>query len=673
VSFFEIVGGRNRASKAILLSLGELSTLDRPSGDVEPGESQDNRGECFFLPAEVRLAEPSRNPSGVDARSMVLQATDIVQLIGQTVALKRRGKDFVGLCPFHQEKTPSFHVDGGKQVFYCYGCKAGGTCFDFVMKRDRVEFKDALVTLAEQAGIELPKYGGSKEKSGEKQVLLEAHSAACSLFEKLLSDPRIGQPAREYLEKRGFNAESIKAFQIGYVPDGWDNLTRSPLMRKFPPGMLALGGLVKQRQGGEGVYDTFRNRLMFPIRDENARIIAFGGRVMPGSEDPAKYLNSPETPLFSKSRCVFGIDLARKRIVETRTVAVVEGYTDVVMAHQYGCSNVVSILGTAMTEQHLQILRRFADRIVLLFDADTAGDTAVDRAVELFLQQPVEIAIASMPEGVDPDEYIMANGSEAFDQLLANASDALSYKWRQLHARLGDTDDVTAHSRAVDQYLSVIAAARGQKAVDPLRWGAILLRLAKHTGLSAEELNKRFKTNVQKPKFSSTASPNIVQNREVESQGIVKRQGPLTAQDRAERWILGILLNQPRLWQKVQQDVRYEDFVDDVRRQLAERYWDHQRHEGEAVLNEFLGYLDQAELVELAIELSNEADALTDAGQALDDAIEHLKRSQKRLEERKLVADLRRAPDQPGEAAVDEIDVLRQLQERARKPDLKRV
>jgi DNA primase len=164
-----------------------------------------------------------------------------------------------------------------------------------------------------------------------------------------------------------------------------------------------------------GFYDTFRNRLMFPIRDENSRIIAFGGRVMPGSTDPAKYLNSPETPLFSKGKCLFGLDQAKQKIVESRTVAIVEGYTDVVMAHQYGATNVVAPLGTAMTPQHVAILRRFADRIVLLFDADAAGDTAVDRAVELFLTQPIEIAIASMPPGLDPDEYLLQNGLEAFE------------------------------------------------------------------------------------------------------------------------------------------------------------------------------------------------------------------------------------------------------------------
>ncbi len=633
----------------------------------------------FFRPpnSEVHLADMSRSSDSAnfDARSKVLQATDIVQLIGQTVALKRRGKDHVGLCPFHQEKTPSFHVDAGKQVFYCYGCKAGGTVFDFVMKRDRVEFIDALKTLAEQANIELPKYGASKEKSGEKQVLLEAHSAACSLFEKSLADPKIGQPARDYLANRGFNAESIKAFQIGYVPDGWDNLTRSPLVRKFPTPMLALGGLVKQRQGGDGVYDTFRNRLMFPIRDENARVIAFGGRVMPGSEDPAKYLNSPETPLFSKSRCIFGIDLARKRIVETRIVAVVEGYTDVVMAHQYGCTNVVSILGTAMTEQHLAILRRFADRIVLLFDADTAGDTAVDRAVELFLQQPVEIAIASMPEGVDPDEYLMQNGQEAFDALLTNASDALSYKWKQLLRRFAENDDLTGRQKAVEQYLSLLAGARGSGPVDSLRWGMALAQVARLTGIPEVELNKRFMTAKRKPNFYPTSPQNTGHNTEGPAdpqQQPAKRPGPLTAQDRAEQWILGILLNQPKLWQKVQQDVHYEQFIDDTRRQLAERYWDHQRHEGEAVLNEFLGYLDQPDLVELAIRLSNEADTLGDVDKALTDAIGHLKQTQGRLEERKLVADLRRSPDQPGEAS-NEIDLLRQLQERARTPDLKRM
>lgn len=618
------------------------------------------------------MAQMSGNSRGGDssrgdARERVLAATDIVQLIGQTVSLQRRGGKFVGLCPFHQEKTPSFNVDPVKQYFYCFGCKASGTAFDFVMKRDRVEFIDALKTLADAAGIELPKYGGSKEKTSEKQVLLEAHSAACSLFENLLKDPRIGAPAREYLQKRGFNAEAIKAFQIGYVPEGWDNLARSPLMRKFPPAMLALAGLVKNRQTGDGVYDTFRNRLMFPIRDEAGRVIAFGGRVMPGSDDPAKYLNSPETPLFSKSRCVFGLDLARQRIVETRTVAVVEGYTDVVMAHQYGVSNVVSILGTAMTEQHLQILRRFADRVVLLFDADTAGDAAVDRAVELFLTQPVEISIATMPDGVDPDEYVMEHGAEGFSQLLSNSADALTYKWKQLVRRFGETDELTGQTKAVEAYLSTLAKARGTGPVDTLRWGQALARVSRLTSIPVEELNRRFKVEKTKPilrqpqyrkgdriEFQKPRSPLMPHS----------RPGPMTAEDRAERFILGILLNEPKRWQQVQQFVHPAQFTDPNRKALAERYWDHQRNEGEPVFSEFLSLLDPEPLKQLAVELADETEQLADVEKLLNDSISHLEEVRKRQATEQLIA---------GAREVDELELLRRLQDHKKQPDLRKV
>ena len=297
------------------------------------------------------------------------------------------------------------------------------------MNRDRVEFLDALRVLAEQAGIEM-QASGSKSNASEKQILLDAHSSACSLFEKLLSHPDFGKAARDYLAGRGFTPEWIKRFQLGVAVESWDALLKSQAMKKFTPPQLALAGLVKPRERGDGYYDTFRNRLMFPIRDENARIIAFGGRVMPGSEDPAKYLNSPETPLFSKSRSVFGIDLAKKAIVDTRTVAIVEGYTDVVMAHQFGVSNVVSIMGTALTEQHVTFLRRYADRIVLVYDQETAGQTAVKRAVEVLLAHPVEIKIASLPDGQDPDEFLLKSGADAFKEILANAPDALDFKWK---------------------------------------------------------------------------------------------------------------------------------------------------------------------------------------------------------------------------------------------------
>jgi DNA primase len=596
-----------------------------------------------------------------DAKTSVLAAIDIVELIGQTVKLKRRGAKFLGLCPFHQEKTPSFTVDPSKQFFHCFGCKAGGNVIDFVMKRDRLEFVEALQLLARQAGIELPRFGLSKQNTSERQILLETQSVACGLFEKLLSHPQHGQAAREYLKTRGFTEESIQKFQIGLTVDSWDVLLRSQAMKKFTPQQLATAGLVKPREGGDGFYDTFRNRIMFPIRDEQARIIAFGGRVSPGSQDPAKYLNSPETPLFNKSRTIYGLDLARQKIVETRTVAVVEGYTDVVMAHQYGATNVVSVLGTAMTEQHVTILRRFADRIVLLFDADTAGDLAVNRAVELFLTQPIEIAIASMPDGVDPDEFLLANGVEAFEKLLAGAQDALSYKWRQLLRDFGSSDDLTSQQKAIEQYLELLAGARGSGPVDPIRWGSILARVSRLTEIPAQELNRRFR------KRKSAATPT---KKESESSEVVPMPQVANARDHAERWLLGTLLAKPNRWADVQQQVQPTDFLDESRRELAEIYWAHQRDEGEPLLSALLGMLDPA-LKDLAISLVEEVEALSNLDQSLDDALLHLQKARRRVDQNKLVAELRRTSPTP-RPAEDEVELLRKLQERAREPDIRR-
>lgn len=594
--------------------------------------------------------------SGSDAKTRILQAVDIVELIGQTVRLKRLGGRFVGLCPFHQEKTPSFSVNPSRQYFYCFGCKASGNVIDFVIKRDRVEFVEAMQILARLAGIELPKFGVNKQNTSERQVLLEAHSAACGLFEKSLSHPQIGAAAREYLAKRGFTEESIKKFQIGLAPEGWDTLLKNPAMKKFAPHQLALAGLVKARTEGEGFYDTFRNRIMFPIRDEQSRIIAFGGRITPNSEDPAKYLNSPETPLFSKSRTIYGLDMGRQKIVESRTVAVVEGYTDVVMAHQYGATNVVSVLGTAMTEPHVTILRRFADRIVLLFDSDLAGDLAVNRAVELFLTQPVEIAIASMPDGLDPDEYLMQHGLESFQKLLADAQDALNFKWRQLQKQFGAKNDLTSQQKAIEQYLSLLADARGSGPVDSIRWGQVLARVSRLTDIPATELNRRFKTT----RVPVRSAAQVAQTTEPIKP--VRAIQAITARDRAERWLLGILLAEPGRWADVQRSIQPHDFSDDQRKRVAEIYWEHQRHEGEPVFSDMLGLLNEPVDKDLAVTLLEEVQTLGNMEQMLTDAMAHLAQIRGRADHKKLMSQL---PD-------DEVEVLRKLQERVRQADIRR-
>jgi DNA primase len=619
--------------------------------------------------------------SGSDTRARVLQVTDIVELIGRTVRLKRSGKGFVGLCPFHQEKTPSFHVDPGKQLFRCFGCKKSGTAIDFVMNRDRVEFLDALRLLAEQAGIDLPSAGNSKSNASERQVLLDAHSAACSLFEKLLSHPQHGQAARDYLAQRGFTADWIKRFQLGLAVDSWDALLKSATMKKFPPPQLALAGLVKPRESGDGYYDTFRNRLIFPIRDENGRVIAFGGRIMPGSQDPAKYLNSPETPLFSKSRSVFGLDLAKKAIADTgnRTVAIVEGYTDVVMAHQFGVGNVVSIMGTALTEQHVTLLRRWADRIVLVFDPDTAGETAVNRAVEVLLSHPVEIAIASLPDGQDPDEFLLKSGADAFNEILAKAPDALAYKWKSVLRQFKSADDITGRQQATAEYLEVLAKARSSlsTSVDPLRWGFILNTVRSLTGASPEDLNRKFRIGRSNKRGRNKPAAQVSQEGKPTNNSPAP---PLTARQRAEGFILGLLLQEPARWDHVQQHIGPADFQDTGLRPIADLFWRHQQDEGQPVLNEFLSLMDEAQKgtaiswvqwVQEASEAPN-----TDVQSALDSCLQHLLEDREREGDKKLMAHLRRPTDSAESTPVDvkdDLDALRQLQERSRKPDLKRV
>lgn len=618
-------------------------------------------------------------------KRQVLEATDIVALISQSVSLKRRGMSYVGLCPFHNEKTPSFHVTPEKRYFRCFGCKESGNAIDFIIKRDRMDFLGALKFLAEQAGLEMPKYGMSKEKTSERQQLLDAHALAADLFHRNLLHPALGKPARDYLTSRGFTDATITSFKLGYAPPGWDHLLRSRDLAVYPPGILALAGLVKSRPTGGGHYDTFRNRLMFPIRDEQGRTIAFGGRVMPGSEDPAKYLNSPETPLFSKSKCVFGLDLGRQKVVETRTVAVVEGYTDVAMAHQYGASNVVSILGTAMTEPHITLLRRFADRIVLLFDADTAGETAVNRAVELFLTQPIEIAIASIPEDLDPDEYLLKHGAAAFDNLLKSANDALAFKWKLLQKDYDAADgNLTGQQKAVQEYLALLAAARGSGPVDPIRWGQVLRRTERLTGVPLDLIQERVAkltpkiippTRLNHP--TPQASPNTPQSRGAMSADSAQFDNNPTPQtstppqseavSRAERQILGILLAQPSRWVHLQVSVSPDLFSDPIRRQLAEMYWDRQRNEGEPDFAELLHDLPD-ELRQTAINLFEEAEKLGSVETTLQTALQYFSDQRRRLDETRL-----RTALQNGQEGNEQAELLRQLQARMGKGDIRRL
>jgi DNA primase len=588
-----------------------------------------------------------------DAKQQILDAADLVQVVSQTVALKRQGREYVGLCPFHNEKSPSFYVNPEKRVFLCRGCKAGGNVFDFVMKRDNVEFIDALKLLAERYNIDLPRYGVSKENASVKSKLVDAQSAAQKFFRRLFLTDSRGKPARDYMASRGFTDATLDTFKVGFAPDAWDAVLGAPEFKTFDAAMLQQAGLLKARENEGGFYDTFRGRVMFPIQDETGKTIAFGGRILPGSDAPAKYLNSPETPLFSKSKCAYGLYQARQKIVEKRTVAVVEGYTDVMMAHQYGVTNVVSVLGTALTEQHINLLRRFADKIVLLFDADTAGAGAADRSLELYLSQPIEIAVATLPEGKDPDEVLLEKGAAGFEQIIDSAQPALDYLWKRLAGEFMENEsDLTGQQKAVEEFLKRMALARQSGMVDANRWLMVMGRVSKMTKVPTEELLRRV------PKSGKGNMP-------------VRRSGaPRThatdqrsTMERVCGSIIGALLLEPSRWNSVQQSVSLRAFDQTPYARLAEVMWDHYRNEGAIPLAEFIDLLDD-ERKPLAVETASEAQEAGNLDRLIADALAYFAELRQRDDERQKISALKDGQ------AVDEDEVLRQLM--AKKSDLRR-
>ncbi len=424
-----------------------------------------------------------------DILDEVARANDIVGVIQGYFPLKRAGKDYKALCPFHPEKTPSFTVSPAKQIFKCFGCGAGGSVFNFIMMKENVTFPEAVRILAERAGVRLKTDPEARKRAGRVRRLRKVLDRATRLFEAALKDEELGRPAREYLAGRGFEEEVIERFRIGYAPPGWDRLLKKAEQAGVEADLLEAAGLVTRRDDGSGLYDRFRNRVIFPILDTLSRPVAFGGRTL--GDDPAKYLNSPETALFRKAEHLYGLPQARPGIEQERRAVVVEGYTDVVMAHQAGMTNVVATLGTALTADHVRTLKRYADDVVLVFDSDAAGQRAADRAVELFLAEDVGVYVTELPEGKDPFDVCREEGAEGFASHLAEATEALEYKWKLVRNAFGADASPAAKRRALEAMLESLARAPALTAGEPGVRGEMLLgRIGQTLGVSQDALRR---------------------------------------------------------------------------------------------------------------------------------------------------------------------------------------
>lgn len=428
---------------------------------------------------------------GSDDRDRVKDATDIVRLVGDHVELRARGREYVGLCPFHDDHSPSMAVVPAKQIFHCFACGAGGDAFSFVMRYHRMEFPDALRFLADRAGIEL-----SRDRSPDRQgpskrsTQAEANAVALSFFQTILGHGQHGMAAREVIERRGISEEMVEAFLLGASPDRWDGLLQTLESKRIDTGSFAEVGLLKVRETG-GMYDAFRNRLIFPIHDQAGRVIAFGGRKI-NEEDEPKYLNSPESELFDKSSTLYGLHQASRSIQTAGVAIVTEGYTDVIACHQAGFTNAVATLGTALTPGHARVLRRLCDTVVLLFDGDEAGLRAADRAVEVFFSEPVDVRIAtlsSQTDAKDPDELLKRDsGAEVFQAILSDATDILDYRLDATRRRLA-VDGISAFERAYEEEIRRLAGL-GLARAKPVRKQRIVQRLVELTGMDVAIVNQ---------------------------------------------------------------------------------------------------------------------------------------------------------------------------------------
>jgi len=351
-----------------------------------------------------------------DKISDIRNAADIVEIVSETVRLKKAGKDYIGLCPFHSEKTPSFNVSPERQTFHCFGCGTDGNVFSFLMKQNNLSFPDALRRLADRYGIDIPTGDLSPEQQqelDERESLFAIHRQAADYFHNMLLNSPEGKKARDYLEKRGISEEIIRTFCMGYDPYGKENFAAWCIEKKQCP-LAKKAGVIVEKLGQ--YYDRFRGRVIFPIFDVRGRVIAFGGRVLDDANAKGpKYLNSPETPLYNKSSSLYGLHIAKQKCRESRTVYIAEGYLDLVALHRNGITNSVATLGTALTQKHLQMLKGFADKIILVYDSDDPGIAAARRSSEVFQKEGTDAYILVLePAGHDPDSYLSEFGAEAF-------------------------------------------------------------------------------------------------------------------------------------------------------------------------------------------------------------------------------------------------------------------
>ena len=519
----------------------------------------------------------------------VRSKNDIVDVVSQYVRLTKKGNSYFGLCPFHNEKTPSFSVTPGKQMYYCFGCGAGGNVFNFIMEYENYTFGEALKHLADRAGVELPKIEYSREvrqKAQEKAELLEINKQAAQYFYYQLRTEK-GQTGLDYLKNRGLSEETMRKFGLGYSDRAGGGLYRYLKAKGYPDDRLRESGLfnVDERHG---MYDKFWNRVIFPIMDVNNMVIGFGGRVM-GDAKP-KYLNSPETKIFDKSRNLYGLNIART--TRKKYLILCEGYMDVISMHQAGFTNAVASLGTALTSGHASLLKRYTQEVLLLYDSDEAGIRAALRGIPILREAGVNSRVVSLKPYKDPDEFIRNMGPEAFEQRLEEARDSFLFRVEVAENEFS-MNDPQGQNQFFERCAQMLLELKDELERN-LYIDAVVKIYRGRYGISSEDLRKRVNTLALK------GTP--AEHRTQPKSGSPEKKKKESASDTSQKLMLTWLVTYPKIFDKVAQYLTPEDFVVPLYREVAQMLFQ-QREEGEInparLLNSFPDSEEQREVASL--------------------------------------------------------------------------
>lgn len=505
---------------------------------------------------------------GDDFKEQVRASTDLVELVASTVSLIPNGRDFRGLCPFHDDRNPSFNVYPDRQTYRCWVCDLGGDCFTWVQEIEKVSFPEAVKILAERARLELPDNWKNKQQNGlstnDKADLIDVVEWGVNLMQQSLRTGSQGELARRYLKDRNISDETIRKFRLGYHPEDWSWLLNQSEGR-FSNKQLVDVSLAGERKDGTR-YDNLVGRLVFPILDERGRTVSFGGRVLPGSNitSDAKYWNGLETSIFLKRKTLYAFDQARETIRKSKAAIVVEGYMDCIACHQAGITNVIATLGTAMTDDHVRFLKRFADKIVLNYDGDEAGQRAAERSVTRFLAQDVDLRVLTLEEGQDPADYLEQHSPEEFQALIDAAPEAWEYKLQAVLSRYGTTS-VHAKQQVLNEMLEFLASGPGLEGT--VREDLIVRRVC---GLIQTD-ERRARQQLKELRGRNSTRRTFRQDQEHSAPAIPV---PRTGLERAERELLEIIISCPQQTNYIRHHIGSDDFEQPQHRRLLELCFD---------------------------------------------------------------------------------------------------